>query len=475
MSHLLRPDRVPVLGLLLLISSCAQPTTEDQLPSREELLAGISEYDVVIALLDAAAASHFGFMGYERDTTPSIDALAAESIVFERAYAQASATPLSVVSMLTARYPTSADAPSLRGEVVFEVPEEAQLLPELLGELFPARFGASANQWISRRFGFDQGFTEFREVWDEAQVPDPTAPRARRVVDVARRWFDAHGDQRRFSYLHFLEPHEPYSPPEPWFDQFDPEAGRRLDGSRRSLAALKTRRPGPKISRNVVALYDGNLPYVDAELGSLIDSLKDEGRWDRTVFVLVADHGEAFWQHGAWGHGRHVYEEYVRVPFLLRIPGFPGLAGTRIEDPVELVDLVPTILDLFDRSADWIDPEGNSLLGYLASDMAPPPPSPAFFRNSTPQWLELGASDGRFKWILNPGAQTEQLYDLRQDPEEQTDLVETRSVPDEARGLLDALVEWLQRPPSDAAPTLIGVDSLDADLQEQLKSLGYFH
>lgn len=467
-----RPLPLFLAGLLLL-TACAGGGVEP-LPTRDALRAAVAEHDLVVVLLDAAAAGHFGHLGHERATTPHIDAIARESVVFERAYAQASATPLSVHSMLSSRYPPRAGAPTLGGEVVFEVPASAHMLPEVLGELFGARLGVSGNNWIARNFGFDQGFTDFVELWDTEQVPDAGVPLAERMGQVFGPWYARHDGQRRFAYLHYLEPHEPYLPPEPYYSRFEADAGRSIDGSRASLVNFKHRRPRPRQARNIEGLYDGHLAYVDAQVGELVDGLREAGRWDSTIFVLVSDHGEAFWQHGKWGHGLHVYEEYVHVPFLLRVPGFDALEGRRIARPVELVDLLPTLMDLLGRPAGWIAPEGESLVGLVLGEEPEGPPR-AFFRNSTAAGLEFGARGERYKWVLKLDEGVEELYDLAEDPGEQRDLSAVEPLPPAAVALKRELGEWIRRPAPDARGSVVGVDSLGAEVEEQLRALGYFH
>ena len=139
--------------------------------------------------------------------------------------------------------------------------------------------------------------------------------------------------------------------------------------------------------RNTVGLYDGNLAWVDSEVGRVLDGLKKRGEWDRTIIVVTSDHGEAFWEHRVRGHGDHVFEEFVHVPLVIRVP---GLAPRRVAEAVELVDVVPTLLDL----AGVFVPEGGTAgesLGETAFQQTPSPVPSPWNLTSDSDWLRFSA------------------------------------------------------------------------------------
>ena len=306
-----------------------------------------------------------------------------------------------------------------------------------------------------------------------------TVVRATEMTDRFVEWLDTRGERPYFAYLHYLEPHEPYTPPEPFASRFAPELRGLTDGTLATLEPVKSTRPSEDFVRNTIALYDGNLAYVDHEIGRLVQALRERGRWQRTVFVLVSDHGEAFWQHGVRGHGTHAYEEFVRVPFVLRVPGVASLRGTRIDALVELVDLAPTLLDLLDLPLPENAAAGRSLLPLL-SGLAPEPVPPVFVRNHDGGRWEYGIRDGRFKYLHHFGRRPDEFFDLEVDPGELHDRWEQAQYPplrNFAEPMFDRLGAWVQAGDGvgDGVAATSGVDSLDAHTREALRALGYFH
>ena len=269
----------------------------------------------------------------------------------------------------------------------------------------------------------------------------------------------------------------PYTPPEPWFSMFDPEARGHTDGTAASLRPYREKVPRPELERNTVALYDGNLAWVDSEFGRVVADLKRRGVWDQTIVVVTSDHGEAFWEHGVRGHGTHVYEEFIRIPLVIRVP---GLAARRITETVELIDLTPTLLDLGGVFVPEGSTAGQSLVGALVGEDTPA--DLAYFRNHKSGYLEVGVRRGPLKLQYYFGRHREELFNLDTDPAEQNSLVpEEPPAPPEVRtlvlGLHDLLELWIAAKDGTGghfAPAVTGADSLDADTVEALRAIGYF-
>jgi arylsulfatase A-like enzyme len=428
--------------------------------------------DVVVVLLDAAAAGHFSFLGYERETTPFLTRLAAESVVFESAYAQASATPLSVYSLFTGELPLVAEMPVLDGELVASIPAAAPTLASLLADRYPARKGLSGNRWIGRELGYANGFSEFTGIWE---LSADLSRNATLLSDQAVSWLSSRDESSFFLYLHYLEPHLPYAPPEPFASRFDPSFRGHIEATRQALGPWRSTRPNALIERNLIALYDGNLAYVDSEVQRVAEAIEAAGGWDRTIFILLSDHGEAFWQHGVRGHGMSVYEEMVRVPLFVRIP---GLAARRIAEPVQLVDLLPTLLELAGADAAKQRRAGQSLVPLFFGD-ASGEDGRAFSRNHEPGMIEYMLREGRYKWVRPGFDAPPKLYDLLEDPDEARDLqshrareLKAQTAPIAARFAvrLDSLLQAATFPAAGAV-----ADTLDAAARERLKAMGYFH
>lgn len=467
----MRPALLP--GFLLLVAACApQPRIEDA----DALRRHADGMNLLVVFLDAAAASHFSYMGYHRETTPNIDAVAAESVVFRTAYAQASATPLSMYSMMTSRYPIleEEDLPA-SGELAAVIPPALPTLAGWASEKYPSRAAFVANRWLGEELGFDNGYSTFEKVYDQVEPGNPIP--ANLVTDGFATWLDTRPAGPWLTWLHYLEPHLPYTPPEPWLSRFAPELRGHTDGTARSLDGLREGKPDPEFIGNTVALYDGNLAWVDAEVGRMIEDLKRRGVWDKTILVLTSDHGEAFWEHGVRGHGFHVYEEFVRIPLIIRVP---GLAPREVVEAVELIDVTPTLLDLAGVFVPAQGAAGQSLASVMVGETRSP--DVAFMRNHKSGYLELAARRGPLKYHALVRENRPEFYNLDADPGETMNLLGTTdpAAPEILTlfaGMRQLLSDWVDAGSGtgdDFDPALTGADSLDQDTIEALRAIGYF-
>ncbi|MCP4571708.1 MAG: sulfatase [bacterium] len=439
---------------------------------------GAAGANLVIVLLDAASAHHLGCYGYDRDTTPHLDRVAAESVVFDRAYAQASGTMLSVFSYFTSRYPVFDTKSYKPWRQVKTIPDDLPTLAEHLAPDFEYRLGYTSNVWMKRALGHDRGFTEYWELWD------PPAALAGDLVDdagavaLATGWMRDRGDEPFLVYLHLMKPHAPYDPPEPFFSRW---ATREIDpevGTHDYIQGLKGKRPDDATVRDMVALYDANLAHADHLLGEMIAGLEEAGVWERTVFVLMADHGQGLYEQGkAHGHGGTICESTIRVPLVVRIPGVPG---QRVATPVELVDLVPTLLDLAVRPVPADSLAGRSLLPLLAGTPFPDGDLRLIHSRTNRRNPPIySMSRGRFKLTTTVEERRSRrvrhvLYDLAADPAETVNLFRAQPDHAEGQGLVTAMKAWLAGGGAEGS-TAGGVDFevFDSEEVKRLKSLGY--
>jgi arylsulfatase A-like enzyme len=348
-----------------------------------------------------------------------------------------------------------------------------------LAPIFGQRLGYTSNVWMKRHLGHDQGFTEYWEVWDPPAELDGVLTNDAQAVTLAAAWMKERADDRFLAYLHLMKPHTPYDPPMPYFSRF---AEREIDptvGTHEFIQSIRGQRPDEATVRDVVALYDANLAYADAMIGELISELEAAGVWERTVFILMSDHGQSLYEFGhSHGHGGNVFEATVNVPLFIRIPGLPELAGRRVDVPVELVDLVPTLLDLTGIAVPADSLAGRSLLPMLAG-MPTDDKQPRLIHSRTNRLMPpvFSLTRGRFKLTAETvSRQTTRygLFDLESDPGEATDLL--REQPDHPEGTaLRLLMEaWLNSGTREGA-TSSGVefDVFDPEEVERLRSLGY--
>jgi arylsulfatase A-like enzyme len=424
--------------------------------------------NVLLVILDATAAKHVGAYGYGRATTPELDRIAAEGVVFERAFTPAVYTLAAMSSLWTSRYPDE------HGNVD---PRTASLgrarltLVDLLAAQGIATVGVVANGMAGPGFGFDRGFEEFREIYREfGQRADADSFR-----EVLPAWFAAHRDRRFFAYLHYREPHWPYDPKPPFDTAFGPDGPipKNLRDEVAFMVELNHhRRPTtPDEIDHLIRLYDGNLAFVDRELGFLRKTLEGQGLWDRTVVIVSSDHGEEMWEHGLIGHESQLFDPALQVPLILRFPRGAGPAGVRVQGLADLLDLAPTIADVFgvlDKGGARDAFGGRTLLPMLYGA----PGKNAIVsrtRGEQPRW---SLRDARYKLIYDGKLGTSQLFDLASDPGETRDLAPGE--PLLAAFLRQGLALRLLEMKPDTGRT--GADTeLNTQQLENLRALGYVH
>ncbi|MGE5124995.1 MAG: sulfatase, partial [Betaproteobacteria bacterium] len=377
---------------------------------------GLAHANVLLVILDAGRAQEFGAYGYARATTPEIDRIAREGVVFERAYTPAVYTLGAMSSVWTSQYPDRH-----HGEVSFnaKLPADRLTLAELLSAQGVHTGGFVANAVAGKLFGFDRGFADFDEVFarlgSSADVFEQAVP----------AWLAANRERRFFAYVHFREPHFPYDPPPPWDTKFGPE-GPITKAARRDERFFKDvnqgRRPlGEAERQHLVRLYDGSLAFADHEIGRLRAALESQGLWQRTVVIVAADHGEELFEHGWVGHNVHVYEQSTHVPLIVRVPGGATASGLRVAALVDLLDVAPTIADVFGvlgKGGSEREFQGRSLLPVIAGA----PGKPAVLSRTVWDRPRYALRDERWKYYYDTRTGEERLCDLRADPGEALDV-----------------------------------------------------
>jgi len=359
---------------------------------------------VVVVGLDTTRQDHFGVHGHPLETTPELDAVAARSAVFDRAWAPAPRTRPSFRSSTTGRGALEAVGATNIGEV--------------FRERGFATAGFAANVHLSPRFGFHDGFDEWHL--------DPVA-KAGDQVDHALRWLEENQERDAYLFLHLMDPHLFYNAPEPFRERFVVEPAP-------AIPELFTRwqvyswadqgRLTPGARAYIEALYDGELAYTSHELKRLFEGLAALGGND--LVVVHTDHGEEFWDHGGFEHNHTLYEELVHAALWVRPPG--GIeGGLRIDEPAILADIAPTLYD-YVGFADTPPSDGRSLRplieGRDAGGWDRPIPI-GHLMYDVEQW---GVVYQGHKYVLGTATGAEHLWDLTADPEEQHDLSAERDL-----------------------------------------------
>ena len=282
---------------------------------------------IILIILDTLRADHLGYSGYERDTSPVLDIFAKEHSVFPNAVASAPWTPPSVATMFTGLYPTSHTMmpPSQRElakKQAAKLPSKAITIAEILKKEGYATAAISPNPWITPRFGFDQGFDHFfKHLRKDATF---ITREAKEMIELLVKT-----DNPFFSVIHYLDPHDPYTPPKPYSEMFTGTPPRDFQYTE-------------EMTKNINQ-YDGEIRFLDTELGNLFAWLKEKKLYDNSTIIIVGDHGEQFLEHGGFTHGLQLYNEEINIPLLVKTAG-NTLKGT-FEQTVSVADVFPTILE----------------------------------------------------------------------------------------------------------------------------------
>jgi arylsulfatase A-like enzyme len=416
---------------------------------------------VLVVLVDTLRADHLGCYGAAPSPSPVVDRLAAGGLVFEHAVAQSSWTMPSVATLFTGLHPrshgvvgASADGASAASDPGFL----ADALPTLAEHAEAAGIttvGVSASPLVSRATNLARGFETFVEFgWDRARKDWPPAAE---VNARFLRWLEQNRGLRFLAYLHYMDPHDPYTPPAAL--RPPAPAGVRPEVAAGQIDPL-ARRPGAPLTSAEVGhlrrLYDAEIRAWDAELGTLLDALAAQG----PIVVVTADHGEEFLEHGRLKHRVHLYDELLHVPLVIAGPGVrPG----RVAEQVQGIDFFPTLAGLL-GTAPPRDLPGNDLL-------AARPEAPAFSETlyglmpdgATTPIVSLRTA--AWKLIHAPALGRWELYDLVRDPAERQDRF--ASAP-EGAALAQLLAAW-----EAAAPAPPRAEGHDPALGEKLRALGY--
>jgi choline-sulfatase len=401
--------------------------------------AGGAPLNLVVITLDTTRADRMGAYGATTVETPVFDRLAREGVLFEHAVSVAPLTLPVHSSIFTGKFPPEH---GVRDNGGFFLGEDQTTLAEVLKGRGYRTAGFVGAYVLDSKWGIGQGFETYYDKFDLSESRGVSLGAIQRtaneVVDQALPWLDGNRSQPFFAWLHLYDAHSPYRPPEPF----------------------ATRYKGHP--------YNGEIAFTDSQVGRVIAKLEALGVYDRTVIVILGDHGESLGDHGEAAHGFFVYNSVVNVPFLIRAP-YSTMHGRRVADPVRSVDVMPTALELLRVPA----PSGMSgasltpLLAGTARELGLDAYSEALYPLHHYGWSDLRAlRSGRYKVIDAPRPE---LYDLERDPSEATNVFDSR------RQLGDRMITQLRAMESRFARTEAALPAADVDpeARQRLAALGY--
>jgi arylsulfatase A-like enzyme/Flp pilus assembly protein TadD len=445
--------------------------------------------NVLLIVIDTLRADHLSSYGYHRKTTPRIDALASEGVLLENAISQAPWTAPSMATVFTGLYPTVHGLDAAidrrrwrhgpwrgRPRETLPVPIQKALSPaqltlaEVLRRHGYFTSGFVSNPYLHSLLGFAQGFDTYHDPKLTLTAPlEPAETTNRSVFE----WLDRKPVQPFFLFVHYNDPHHSYEPPSPFEKKYVAEyAGTLTPDQTRSPESIVEQELSSEDIEYLIGLYDGEIAYTDVQVGLLLEKTRALQLERNLLVVLTSDHGEEFFDHGWINHGQTLYEEQLRVPLIFHYPG--KLSPARILAQVQLVDLMPTLLELVGIRSISDDLQGTSFASLLRGETTDEP-GHAYSETSWGSEQKSVRTSRGLKLIYSSDGDPE-LFDLSQDPGEQKNVASEHA--STSKSLQDQLMRWVEAN-REARARIHGKGGrlqevvLDEKMEAQLEALGY--
>jgi arylsulfatase A-like enzyme len=423
--------------------------------------------NVVLMLIDTLRADKLKpYNPNTRVRTPGLVRFLENAVTMHDARSQENWTKPSVATLLSSLYPWQHNA----FDDDSKVPASVELLPEFFSARGYRTAGFIANGYVSDKFGFGQGWDDYRNY-----IRENRRSIAQEVAADVLHWLDTRpAKQPFFLYVHTIDPHVPYKPPKSFLAMYDSAPYSGPVDFTHSNDLLERVKLG-KLSLNdrdkvrLEALYDGEISYHDVHFASILDGLDKRGLADDTLVVVTADHGEEFWDHGSVGHGHSVYDELLHVPLMFRIPGVTE-GNAILRGNVGLVDVAPTILDALGLQV----PDSMSGRSFLPELMGQGSRAPRASASGFMTGIRALAV-GRLK-LVQRGIEQVSLFDLEKDPGETKDIARTRPIALRyTRGLLGLQIADSTTPTATRRTRSHAREKtkIDRETEAQLRALGY--
>ncbi|MBN1654927.1 MAG: sulfatase [Deltaproteobacteria bacterium] len=470
---------------LFAVLSCSKRSTSGKQASAPEatsanksaVAAAGDQPNLILISIDTLRRDRLGVYGYEKATSPVIDRLAAESVVFDTAISAQTNTAPSHATIFTGLFPGSHGI--LRNGM--RLKEKVPTMASILKEEGYATGGFISGWTLTPHTDLQRGFDEYNAAFSGSRREGEI------TWALAKRWLRDKGEGEKpfFLFLHLFEPHFPYVPPAQYALRFLPEQSRlEAPDERDNLPGLKIKlKLEPKEEREYEARYNGEVLFSDIIVERLLNELKRTRIQENTLMILLSDHGETLFER-EWvaDHGGRVYDEQLRVPLIVHFPD-KKWAARRIEQQVTLVDVLPTVLD-FLRCRKPERLEGRSLLALIKGSERDKAPHPAF-SHARPEPVRVPEISARLskkglissirlpnvklvEYPLESGGWYQQLFDLQADPDERVNLAQSK--PDLVKKLHQQLAQWRIRT---GVETQSLIPRLSKEIEKGLRSLGY--
>ena len=452
------------LALILMAGGCGRGGIAPEKPN------------IILVTVESLRPDHLASFGGPRKTTPNLDQLAEESVVYEDAHSVTSWTLASHASIFTGLYPSAHGANQSRSEL-----GEMSTLARILSEEGYQTAGFASGPYLSRNHKLDQGF----EFYDDSPATLGTQGGAHRditnpkMLASIKRFLqrDRAPGKPLFLFGYFWDPHYDYIPPPPYDKIFVDEESTRVEVRGYESNSMISDELEPDEIRYIESQYDGELLWTDHMLQELFDLLKESDLWDDSFVIITSDHGEEFFDHGNKGHKKTLYVESVHVPLIIKFPD--SIREGRDDRLVSLVDLFPTILDAAGVESRPVH-QGFSLLEpdqgverpiffeLLASTYSRKEEGPGYNRRDE-EWYAV--RQGNEKLITVPMENRSEYYLVDRDPREVYDVAITDR--ERVAELQEVLDQWLEESKEIGASRAFIQADLSEDQLERLRALGY--
>jgi arylsulfatase A-like enzyme len=477
---------------------------------------------IIVYVLDSLRFDHVSCYGYHRKTTPNIDRVADDGIIFERCYTPSTWTRPVAASILTGTYPRVHGVQGRKDVFTASIPR----LPSMLREAGFNTACVSAIGNFSTKMGFGEGFEYFCDLYKEPNLmqnrlkttgsveglddsDEIVFPYAEDINDYFFPWLNDHMENDIFALLWSIQPHAPYEPPEGFQKFLSSSYDGRFSGKRDMVRRVHSKQD----AQYLIDLYDSEIHYNDHMIGEIINLLKEQGEYDNTLFIIVSDHGEAFGEHDLYAHGHLPYDGVMRVPMVIKLP-HNAHRGAKVSQLVSLLDIMPTLLayTVIDYPADLMpilmgenlipvleDREAN-VHDYIFCETLYSDTKPIFYGVTSDEWKYMKISPPKFRkrnvqelwnrliheriifsilrnpmWLLKRYGRMkgEMLFNNHNDPAEIDNVMGHH--PNVLKMMQDQLESWLKTCQNVSAKFISGYESRDLDetISKQLKALGY--
>jgi len=443
--------------------------------------------NVVLIVMDTARQDRLSSYGYERETSPRLTELADSATTYANAYSTSSWTAPGHASLFTGLFPVAHGAT----QEDWGLDGHLTTMAEALSANGYRTVGIVENPMLSRNLGYAQGFAEYHEVWLPRTRPGPGSPALDRFVEAVG---GATTGQPLFVFVNLIEPHSPYNSSRQFRERFLTDPTIPLDANEWRDYYVGRRAFSEAELAHLNELYDAELLFTDHVVGEMADALRERGLLDETVLIVTSDHGENIGDHGHMDHVFSLYETTTRIPLVIRYPAFFE-PGSTVESPVQLTDVFPTVLALTGIDDAEHPSQGRSLLGELPSEREvlceyyyPRQAIRGYRRLDDRASPILAPYKRRIRSLIAGGVKLiwgsdgrSELYDLRGDPGERVDVIDSPEHSETARALEERLTDLVDayrgaRPDALAEPRAESDEPgapLDEATREALRSLGY--